>query len=117
MDVTERKTGDVIVLDLSGTLTRDSGALNLEARMKDLLNSGECRFVFDMLDVPYIDTGGIAATIACYRWAREKRSVVKLVLNRKGEKLFLLLKFDHVFEIFDDVETALASFETISSSM
>ncbi len=108
MDV--RKHGDVCVIDIGGEVRIGEPTDQLRRKSKELVNSGERSFVLDMLDVPWLDSSGIGEVFACYKRARELEGVVKLVLKGKSYSLFTITQLDSVFEIFDNVEEAIASF-------
>jgi anti-anti-sigma regulatory factor len=74
------------------------------------VEQGERYFVLDMLDAPWLDSSGLGEVFACFKRAREVDGVVKLVLRGKSYSLFTITRLDKVFEIFDDVDTAVGSF-------
>ena len=105
-----RKRGDVCILDIGGEVRIGEPTDRLRRKCKELVDSGERFFVLDMLDVPWLDSSGIGEVFACYKRARELKGVVKLVLKGKSYSLFTITQLDSVFEIFDNVEEAIASF-------
>ena len=106
-----RKRGEVCILDIGGEVRIGDPADRLRQKSKELVDSGERFFVLDMLDVPWLDSSGIGEVFACYKRARELEGVVKLVLKGKSYSLFTITQLDSVFEIFDNVDEAIASFE------
>lgn len=98
-------------MDLSGELKLGEPTRLLRERSKELVASGERFFVLDLLDVPWLDSSGIGEVFACYKRARERDGVVKLVLRDRSYSLFTLTQLDRVFEIFPDAHRALASFQ------
>ena len=82
----------------------------LRQKSKELVEQGERVFVLDMLDVPWLDSSGLGEVFASFKRAREVDGEVKLVLRGKSYSLFTITRLDKVFEIFDDVDSAVASF-------
>jgi anti-sigma B factor antagonist len=105
-----RKSGDVCILDVEGEVRIGEPTELLRKTSKELVGSGEKYFVLDLLDVPWLDSSGIGEVFACYKRARELDGEVKLVLKGKSYSLFTITRLDSVFEIFDNLEEALASF-------
>jgi anti-anti-sigma factor len=113
MAVEFRKIGNVSVLGFRGRLTKNSGDLAMRERFVSLLDAGERKFIFDFRDVPYLDSAALGETVACFKRAREKSGLVKLVLVPGGRpfELFRMTSLDRAFEIYPDEPHALASFE------
>lgn len=107
-----RRCGDVCIIDIGGEVRIGEPADQLRRKSRELVAAGERFFVLDMLDVPWLDSSGIGEVFACYKRARELQGVVKLVLKGKSYSLFTITRLDSVFEIFDNVEEAIASFST-----
>ncbi len=105
-----RKRGDVSIIDIGGEVRIGEPTDRLRRKSKELVDSGERFFVLDMLDVPWLDSSGLGEVFACYKRARELEGVVKLVLKGKSYSLFTITQLDSVFENFDNVEEAIASF-------
>ncbi|MGD8377734.1 MAG: STAS domain-containing protein [Acidobacteriota bacterium] len=110
MRIRLRKAGKVNVLELAGKMTIGEGDVQLRTRMKELLAAGERFFVFDMLDVPVLDSASVGEVVACYRRAREVDGSIRLVLRGRVHDTFTMTHLDRVFEIFTKVDDALGSF-------
>ena len=111
MDVKVRKHEQVCVVDLSGELKFGQPTALLRKTSKELVARGEQFFLFNMLGVPWLDSSGIGEVVACYKRAREQKGVVKLVLRGRSRSSFTFCQLDKMFDIFDDVDEALASFD------
>ncbi len=105
-----RKNGEICVLEVKGEVRIGQPTQVLRGKSKELIEAGEKLFVLDMLAVPWLDSSGLGEVFACYKRAREREGVVKLVLRGKSYSLFTITHLDKVFEIFDDVDTAVDSF-------
>jgi anti-sigma B factor antagonist len=98
--ITERKLGDVIILDLTGRLW----ILDLPLRdlMNSLLATGQRRFVLNLASVEYIDSSGLGQLVSIWSSIRKKDGYMTL-LNPKPrvKRLFEITLLNTVFEIFD----------------
>ncbi len=103
--------GDVCVLRVSGEIALGASTQALRKKTLALVQSGERKLVLDMLNVPWLDSSGIGEVFACYKRARERGGVVKLVLKGKSRSLFTFTELHRVCEIFEDLASAVASFD------
>jgi len=111
MKVKEREIGHVMIVDLSGKITIGEGDVVLRERVHGLLENGKLAILLNLEKVSYMDSAGIGELVACYKRAKEKDGVVKL-LNPSGKvyDLLQLTKLEEVFETFRDEKQALVSF-------
>lgn len=99
------------VLDLSGKLTPDQGDVRLLETIDQLLQGGSTRILFNLDQVPYMDSAGIGTLVSCYKHASERSATLKLLNPRKRIfDLLHLVKLDKIFECFHDEQEAIASF-------
>jgi anti-sigma B factor antagonist len=111
MKATVREIGKVAVLDLSGKITIGEGDVVLREKVTELLDTGRLHVLLNLGKVSYMDSAGIGELVACYKRAKEKSGIVKL-LNPTGKvyDLLQLTKLEEVFETFADEKEALVSF-------
>lgn len=111
MKVTVRDIGKVTVVDLSGKITIGEGDVVLRERVSELLEGGKQNILLNLSKVSYMDSAGIGELVACYKRAKEKSGIVKL-LNPSGKvyDLLQLTKLEEVFETYKDEKEALVSF-------
>jgi anti-sigma B factor antagonist len=110
MRIESRKKGTIVILDMAGKMVIGVGDILLRQEMKKHLEAGERSFVFNMLEVPFLDSCSIGEVVACHKRVRDKDGVIKLVLNERLHNLFTMYELMRVFPIFEDLEGALASF-------
>lgn len=110
MRIDARKKGRVTILELAGEMSMGEGDLRLRQEMKALLEAGEKLFVFDLSGVPWMDSAGLGELIANNKRVRERDGVIKIVLSPKTKEVLILARVFTAFEVFPDVEAALASF-------
>ncbi len=110
MEIAIRDKGKVDVLDLMGSLAA-GGDEALRKTVVERLDAERRLFLFNMLEVPYIDSVGLGETVACTKRICDRGGSVKLVMRGQGKvhEVFEITGLDRAYEIFDDVEVALAS--------
>ena len=111
MKATVRHIGKIAVVDLSGKITIGEGDVVLRERVTELLEGGHLSVLLNLEKVSYMDSAGIGELVACYKRAKEKDGIVKL-LNPSGKvyDLLQLTKLEEVFETFKDEREALVSY-------
>ena len=111
MKANVRTIGEVSVVDLAGKITIGEGDVFLREKVSELLEAGNARILLNLERVKYMDSAGIGELVACYKRAKEKDGVVKL-LNPSGKvyDLLQLTKLEEVFETYRDEGEALGSF-------
>jgi len=106
-----RKQGDVCIFAFRGELGFGPATALLGRTCKQAIANGETCFLFDMREVPWLDSSGLGEVVACHKRARAEKGVVKLVLRERSRSLFTMTHLEKLFEIFDELEPALASFD------
>ena len=110
MTIETRKHGHLTILELHGPLTIGQGDAMLRDAVRQAIEAGDRLFVFDLLGVGWLDSGGIGELVACHKRAREKGGMIKLVMNPKGRQILMVPQVHRIFDVFDDLESALSSF-------
>ena len=112
MGIETRKVDDVNILDIEGKLTKQEAEEELRGVFRGLLDAGERRFLFNMREVPYMDSAAIGEVVACAKRAHAVDGSLKLVVAEGGkpDQVFRLTAIDRVLQIFSDEQQAVASF-------
>ena len=111
MEITERNSGGVTILDLKGKLTIDDGAELLKDKSESLAFQGRHQVIVNLGAVPYIDSGGLGQLVACYTTlARAGGRLTLLNINTRNHDLLSITKLVAVFETFDSEQTAVESY-------
>ncbi len=106
---TERREGDVVVVDIEGALT--IGTQHLRELFTGLYDRGEKKLVVNLADVPYMDSTSVGDLIVGHLQAAEYGASFKLVnIPPKIVELLTMHHLIQVFDSYDDEEAALASF-------
>ena len=111
MDINVRKHDDICILEITGELKLGQPTELLASTSIELIEKGERYFLINLLGAPWLDSSGIGEVVACYKRAREKKGVVKLTLHDRGRSQFTMCELEKMFEIFENLDDALASFE------
>lgn len=99
--------GDIWVVSSKGRLDQTLNP-QLEQSLDELLDQGHHRFMIDMSEVTYINSGGLRCLVTAWRKSRDEGGdLILFGLNSRLEEIFSLVGFDRVFQIyptFDDAE-------------
>lgn len=116
LNMTTSKTGDVIVLYLSGAISFGEESASLRTLVKELLTESS-HIVLDLGDVTYIDSGGLGTLVALYASARKIGGDIRLArVGRPVNDMLQITKLVTLFEVFDKTENATASFKRAAAA-
>jgi anti-sigma B factor antagonist len=111
LNIDERVSGDVMVLDLKGRVTQGEGDELLKDKVNSLVNQGYKKILLNLADVPYIDSAGLGEIVRTYTTVSRQGGSLKLVnLTKRITDLLAITKLLTVFETFDSETDALRSF-------
>jgi anti-sigma B factor antagonist len=83
----------------------------MSAILTDLLNAGETRFLLDLEEVTMIDSSGIGLLVRYLTAAKQRGGSVKLLNPSKfAVQTLRLVRVLNIFEVFEDLQQAVASF-------
>jgi anti-sigma B factor antagonist len=111
MQIEERPTGDVMILDLKGKLTIGDGDELLKDKINSLVQQGYTKLVLNLAGVPYIDSGGLGQVVRTYTTVKQHNGSLKLMnVTKRIEDLLAITKLLTVFDVFESEQEALQSF-------
>jgi anti-sigma B factor antagonist len=111
MRVTQRKEGDIQVIELSGRMTIGQGDAEAGDAIRAAVAAGEKKILLDMRDVPVLDSSGVGELISGYTSANNKGAVIKLLkLSPRVGEVLLSTRLIGILEAFEDEVVALESF-------
>jgi hypothetical protein len=110
MRVECNKKGNIVVVEIHGNMYEPADSMKLATAFDRLIEEGERTFVFDLTGVPKTLTEGINTVVACRNRAVRREGIIKLAIRGKVKEIYLALFLDNLFEMYDDVQAALASF-------
>ena len=114
LHISIRKSGDVIILDLSGRLTIDGEIELLEEHLETLIAAGERKLLLNLAGLTQIDSSGISIIVAHCTRLRGKGGDLKLL--NPARHVLEVMKALHLLEAipgFTDEQQALASFRSL----
>jgi len=112
LEIRERAVGDVIILEMFGKITIGEGSVQLRDAVSNLLDSGRNKIVLNLGGVNYVDSSGIGELVSRYTTTKNTGGRLKLLnLPKKIKDLLLITKLLTVFEIYEDEQAALDSFQ------
>jgi anti-sigma B factor antagonist len=113
MKYTERRIGDVVIVDLKGKATFGTRGSALRQIVGDLLDRGERCILLNMAEVSYMDSGGIGDLVVGFARVSKRSGQLKLLnLTDKTHDLLEMTGLIDVFWHFSDETEAVNSFHT-----
>ncbi len=107
-----RNIDDVIVVTL-----KDTNRLNalitepVKESLLEFFNKPNVHLVFDLQGISFIDSSGFGVFLSALKAANNNYGQFKICnVNNEVMELFKLLQLHHVFEIYDQLEACLESF-------
>jgi anti-sigma B factor antagonist len=111
MTMSERTVDGTTLLDLSGRLVLGASAEGLRDKVRSLLQQGQQRFIVNLAEVPYMDSGGLGELVQAYTTVTRQGGALKLLhLTDRLRDLLVITKLATVFDCYDSEVVALASF-------
>lgn len=111
LNITERRSGNVIVLDLQGNIRLGESNVELHNILKFLVEKGERRVLLNLANVTYIDSSGLGELVAGFTTLQKSGGELKLLrLTERVRELMVITKLLTVFEVFDNEQEAVNSF-------
>lgn len=111
MEIAERSSGDVKVLDLHGKLTIGDGDELLKDKINSLVQQGHTKIVLNLGDVPYVDSAGLGQMVSSYRTVTRSGGNLRLLnLTARIREVLTITKLLTVFDTYESESEALASF-------
>jgi anti-sigma B factor antagonist len=111
MQIAERESGGITILDVSGKITLGEGDALLKDKLNSLLHQGKKNMLLNLGNVQYVDSAGLGAIVSAYTTVRREGGDLKLVnVTKKMQDLLSITKLLTVFETFDSEGEALRSY-------
>ena len=111
MEISERKVGNIMIVDVSGKMVASETLGRLKDKVTSLLFQGEKQIVINLENVAYVDSSGLGEMVACHGSALRSGGEVKLAnTGKKIKDLLVMTRLYTVFDAHDSEAEALASF-------
>ena len=111
MQIEERPSGDVMILDVKGKLTIGEGDELLKDKINSLIQQGHKNLILNLEGVPYVDSVGLGEIVRTYTTVSRQGGNLKLLnLTKRIQDLLQITKLLTVFDTYDTEKEALDSF-------
>ncbi len=112
MAIREKIQGDVGILTLSGKLMGGPETMEVHEKVKELVGKNIKKIVVDLGKVKWMNSSGLGALMGSLTTTKSAGGELKLTnVTDKVQSLFMITKLITIFETFDSVEEAIASFK------
>jgi anti-sigma B factor antagonist len=110
MEIRESKSGDVVILSVSGSIDTIT-APTLTVQIKYNIDKGHNKLVADLKDVDYTSSAGLRVLLAAVKETRALNGDLRLAeIQPNVHKVLTLSGFVNIMKTFNDVESAVRSF-------
>lgn len=111
MKIDKQIRDEVVVLSLSGDLTGGPDAGLFHDTIKQIIAEGKSKVLVDMGKVYIVNSTGLGILIAALTSMKNVDGSLKLLnVSKRVESLLMVTKLSLIFDSFDDLDKALASF-------
>lgn len=107
-----RLVQNILIVDTIGELRLGEGTDVVRNIVRDMLSQGYKNIVLNLRDVRHIDSAGVGELMSCYTSVRNQGGQLKLMnLNKHVHNLLQITKLCTIFEVVEDEDSAVASFQ------
>src|SRR5262245_56529846 len=111
MDLDIRDDGAVTILTVRGDLTIGEAETTFKKTVTRLIEEGKVNLLVDLSAVGFLDSSGLGALVRALTNTQKEGGQTKLLnAGPQIRKLLQMTKLDSVFEIHEDMESAVSSF-------
>ena len=113
MEISERTSGNVTVLDLSGKLNLGEATQRLHDKINSVLQQGRRNIVLNLGEVSSLDSGGLGELVRTLTTMQKHGGSLKVAnLPKRVQDLLVTTRLVTVFDTYDDEGAAMRSFAT-----
>ena len=111
MDISERSSGPVTIIDLNGKLLLGEATQRLHDKVNSLIQQGQKHIVLNLADVSAVDSGGLGELVRTLTTMQKHGGALKVAnLPKRIEDLLVMTRLVTVFDTFEDESAAVKSF-------
>ena len=111
MKITERRSGDITILDGQGRIMFGDGEEEFRDAVSRAIEAGQVKLVINMADVSHVDSTGISQIVRTFVTAGKRGGQMKLLgLTKRVRELLNITRLLTVIEAFESEAEAIASF-------
>jgi anti-sigma B factor antagonist len=111
MDISERTSGTVTIIDLNGKLMLGDPTQRLHDKVNSLLQQGRKNIVLNLGEVAAVDSGGLGELVRTLTTMQKHGGSLKVAnLPKRVQDLLVMTRLVTVFDTYEDETAALKSF-------
>lgn len=112
MNVPSRHREGITILEPKGKITIGEGDVALRNAIHEALDAGARKLLLNMRGTTRLDSSGIAELVQAHSTVKSRGATLKLSsLPKKVRDVLDITQIVGIFEIFDDEDSAVASFD------
>ncbi len=112
MTLKEKEIDSIVVLELSGKVMGGPDANLLSEKLHELVDQKRTKVVADLSKVSWMNSSGLGILIGGLTTMRNNDGDLKLVnVTERIKSLLIITKLITIFETFESVDDAVASFK------
>jgi len=113
MNIKEKMENDIAVLTMKGDLLGEPDTTNIREKIHSLVSDDVKKVVIDLSGVNYMNSSGLGSLISALTTMRNAGGELRLArVGEKVQNLFIITQLVKVFDTYETVDRALASFKT-----
>ena len=114
MRIQSRRRGDVMILDIQGRVVGDASLdlrRSINGWIAEIPEDEKANVILNLSKVNMMDSSGLGVLVSSYTTVQKKDGRLVLAGLGKGlQNLIAITKLTRVFDIYEDEDTAIASF-------
>ncbi len=111
MDISERTSGTVTIIDLNGKLMLGDPTQRLHDKVNSLLQQGRKNILLNLGEVAAVDSGGLGELVRTLTTMQKHGGSLKVAnLPKRVQDLLVMTRLVTVFDTYEDETAALKSF-------
>lgn len=112
MKLSDREQDGIVILEPRGKIMGGPDASLLHDRLHEYIEADKKKVVIDLSRVDWMNSTGLGILISSYTTLRNNHGELRLAnVTNKIQSLLTITKLVTVFEAYDSVEEAIASFD------
>ena len=112
MTLKEREQDGLVILELSGKIMGGPDATLLNEKLHQLIDNGKSKVIANLAKVNWMNSSGLGILIGGLTTMRNNKGDLKLAnVTERIQSLLMITKLITVFETFDSIDEAIASFK------
>ena len=110
------QSGKIAIIEIKGSLVGDGDTDELRTAVADFIEQGNKCMIINLQKLNYMNSSGIGAIISAHASYARNDGEVKLVgITNNVQNLFIITKLIDIFEVYDKIDEATASFVKVKS--